>query len=466
MLSLQLQAKAEIERRRRKRGGKTFDIQTDDALWKFCHDVLGVAIPRMSCCAGHVAPFQAFADAYFARSRISIWKASRGFGGKSFLLALLAVTEQIALGASVNLLGGSGEQSLRVHGYLAGTDPNSGGMFWDAPNAPRALLASDIKKESRTTNGGMIRALMASQTSVRGPHPQRLRLDEIDEMSQPIFDAAMGQTMAARGIKAQTVCSSTHQNPDGTMTEALKRASEGAWPVYEWCYRESLEPHGWLPASEVEEKRTEIPKAMWDSEYDLQEPNPEGRAIDGDAVEALFDRSLGEYEGDVGEHIIVVEPDEELEFVTGTDWAKSRDWTIIHTNQRTDEGPDLLAAWLRVGRKPWPAMIADHDRRLDTYDGTAVHDATGVGSVIDDYLESGSEGFDFTGRKARDAMLTAYIAAIENGELVYPWIRYAYNEHKYATNDDIYSGRPGHLPDSISAGALAKYALGTGSIFW
>jgi hypothetical protein len=204
---------------------------------------------------------------------------------------------------------------------------------------------------------------------------------------------------------------------------------------------------------------------MWDAEYDLQEPNPEGRAIDPASVEALFNRGLGEFEGRTGEKIVIVPPGAG-DFATGTDWAKSRDWTIIHTNQVSDGGSSRLAAWLRVGRKPWPAMIADHDKRVQSYGGVAVHDATGVGSVVDDHLDSHSQGFDFTGRRTRDAMLTAYIAAIENNRLEYPFIRYAYNEHKYATNDDIYSGRSGHLPDSISAGALAYHAMNAGANFF
>ena len=28
------------------------------------------------------------------------------------------------------------------------------------------------------------------------------------------------------------------------MTAALRRAAEQGWPVYEWCWQETLEPHG------------------------------------------------------------------------------------------------------------------------------------------------------------------------------------------------------------------------------
>ncbi len=91
-------------------------IKTDDELWYAVRDQTGIAIPRTKVCEGHVAPFTAFADAFFSRHRNVVWHASRGFGGKSVLLATLAFMEGVEQGAAVNLLGGSGEQSQRVHG--------------------------------------------------------------------------------------------------------------------------------------------------------------------------------------------------------------------------------------------------------------------------------------------------------------------------------------------------------------
>lgn len=433
---------------------------TPDALHEWVYDTLNVWIPRERCCPHHVSPFDAFTHAYFAETPLCVWLASRGFGGKSFLLALLTLTEAITLGAAVNLLGGSGEQSQRVHSYIAGTDPNAYGKFWDSPRAPKHMLVSDpTKREMRLSNGAFVKALMASGSSVRGPHPQRLRLDECDEMDLDIFDAAMGQTMAARGVTPQTVCSSTHHKPDGTMTEILKRATDRGWPVFEWCYRENLEPHGWLAHSEVDRKKGEVPLSMWDIEYELQKPSPKTRAIDSEAVEALFDRSLGQFQGRASEVVRLVEPLHLRSFYHGTDWARDVDWTIIHTMEETSGSqPDRLAAWARHGRKPWPLMIRAYNERVEEYGGPSAHDATGVGSVCDDFLEVESMPFDFRNRKERTDMLWNYVAAIEKGtEFVYPRIDYAYLEHLYATNEDLYMPS-GHLPDTMAAGALAWWA--------
>lgn len=412
--------------------------------------ILGVAIPRRRVCSDHAAPFDAFADAYFAADSMAVWEASRGFGGKSFLLALLGLTEQITLGAEVGILGGSAQQSQYVHDYLTG--------FWDAPLAPRFLLENDpTKKKTVLTNGGQAKALTASQNSVRGLHPHRLRMDEIDEMKPAILDAALGQTMQkGSDVQPQTVLSSTHQHPDGTMTEVKKRAADSGWPVYTWCYRECLEPHGWLPQAEVERKRREVPAVMWTSEYELQEPSPESRAIDPEAVDAAFDAGLGQWTGEERGGFRLIGPEEGGPFYHGTDWAKEQDWTVLVTFEARTEEPDLLAAFERTGRKPWPLMIGKHNDRVRDYGGPSAHDATGVGDVCADYLEVDSKGFDFRRAKDRAEMLSTYIADLEDGQIQFPMVDWVYREHKFASYDDLYGS--GHLPDSIAACALAWWA--------
>src|SRR3990172_11636587 len=90
-------------------------LRTEAELKLFVQKAFGVSIPDVVVCEGHASPWRAFCDAYFARSPVSVWKASRAFGGKSFTLALLGLTEACTLKASINILGGSGEQSRRVH---------------------------------------------------------------------------------------------------------------------------------------------------------------------------------------------------------------------------------------------------------------------------------------------------------------------------------------------------------------
>jgi hypothetical protein len=177
-------------------------LQTEEELKLFLEVSFGFRIPDVAICPGHTSPWRAFADAYFARSRVAIWKASRGLGGKSLTLALLGLVEALTLKVDVNVLGGSGEQSKRVHDYMT--------KAWTYPDAPRHLLASDpYRMETTLTWGNTIRALLASQTSVRGPHPVRLRLDEVDEADLGIVTAALGQPMSKGGCPPRQ-CSARH----------------------------------------------------------------------------------------------------------------------------------------------------------------------------------------------------------------------------------------------------------------
>ena len=67
---------------------------TDGDVLAWIEATFGVRIPAVACCPGHVAPAQAFCDALRARDQVALWIASRGFGGKTFLLALRAAASR------------------------------------------------------------------------------------------------------------------------------------------------------------------------------------------------------------------------------------------------------------------------------------------------------------------------------------------------------------------------------------
>lgn len=679
----------------------------------------GYIIPDKAVCEGHTAPLDAIWHAYAATYPIMVWKASRGLGGKSTLLGTLGAIEMLT-GMKVVVLGGSSQQSRRVHEVTDDiwkyrlTLPNGTEI-----EAPLSHLLADNPNlmETKAKNGAWMRAITASTKSARGPHPQRLNLDEVDEMDLTVFDAAMGQTMeAGSGFRPGTVISSTHQYPDKTMSVVLERARERGWPVLQWClgadslvlteqgerrivdvspgdmvmtragwrpaqhvtymgqkqtvelhlsngrtlvctpdhqiatshgwlpagslvplsdarsavpttiragigvdrivgmsarasrlqvptvvmpmcsggqafemvgvsaksvstevvdleprwngadqsavgqtvgsspvglavsrairsslphpaavfvnyrslsevvgididllqgtvppigthladlsrrspdfvpataslhvvsitngatvpvydigvegehefvaegvvvhncYKENLESNGgWLLESEVERKKSEVTARMFNVEYDLQEPSVEGRAIDTDAVEVMFQRDLGVFEGKSGEYIEIQEPQTHAKYITGVDWARINDWTVICTF-RVDGGMWKLVAFERVNRIPWPTIVEKVNKRIDRFGGQLAHDLTGSGDVVNDYLRHKARGILLVGR-ARAELFADYIIAIENGEIEAPRIDWMYREYMYATVDDLYGqGSTSHPPDSFVAGALA-----------
>lgn len=375
------------------------------------------------------------------------------------------------MGSKAAVLAGSFEQASKVHSYLQ--------MFWQSETAPvHELLSDPTARLTKFRNGGRCNILTASAKSARSGHPNRLRVDEADEIPLPIYDAATGQTMRddiesvirrldRQEVAAQTNISSTHQHPAGTMTELKTRMAERGQPIYRWCWRESLQPHGWLTQEEVDRKKTEVSDYMWQSEYEGVEPSAGDLAIMRERVELFFDSRLGEFSGDAKNYIEIEPPQKAARYSTGIDWAQRRDWTII-TTLRVDCHPWKLVAWERRGRESWPIMIERAKERKRRFGGTLWHDETGIGTVIHDYLEElgtcptdgcdgkncGYEvhGFQFVGND-RKTLLGEAIVAVEQGDITSPIIRHLQGEMKWMLNSNVYG--PGHLPDGFSSLALA-----------
>lgn len=436
-------------------------VTTNEELYDALVKYWGIRIPRDKVCANHDAPFTALADAYFGRSPVALWIASRGFGGKSFMAGVLGVAECAILGADKNILGGSEDQAAGVYEY-------ANDRLWKHKNAPRALIDRITATRTYYARGNRMKVLTASQKSVRGPHPQRLHIDEVDEVTIELVNAAQGQPMSRGGISSGTVYSSTHHNADGTVTELKRRAADKGWPVYQWCWRECIKPHGWLDPDEVDRKRIEIPQVMWDAEYELNDPVPDSLAINREAVERMFKREMivngvvrpTVYKGALHELIEIEQPVEGASYVHSADWARSTDYTIILT-WRIDVRPIRLVAFERAGRESWPSITQLAVQRMRKWGGSGQHDATGLGTVVDGFLEGGWTGFVQNGAPYWQ-LLSDYIAAVENGELEAPFIEYMYNEHKFASYESVFTNKI-HLPDTISAGALGRLAAEIGN---
>jgi hypothetical protein len=323
------------------------------------------------------------------------------------------------------------------------------------------LLASDLGiQQTKLINGGYVKALKASQTSVRGPHPQRLRMDEVDEVPKGIYEAALGQPQddLVRKIDSHCCLSSTHQYQHGTMALALSEAAAKGWPIHEWCYKETLEPHGWLTKRALERKRQIMTAQSWEVEVLLQEPNEEGLAFDRGCLDAMFREDLGAYKGLPNEEVVIEPPVLGGLYATGADWAQTRDWTVISTF-RIDVAPFRLVAYLKLGRIPWPIMEAAFDDRVARYRGPSCHDATGLGAPVADHLDADAEPFILT-RGSKLALLTQYVLAVEHGELEAPMITSLASEHRHCTVAELYSVE--HTPDSIISMAMALHAATEG----
>lgn len=435
-------------------------------LYHYVYRVFGVKIPTAKVCDRCISPFEAFAEAYFAEHPTVIWRASRG-SGKTYLLALLALTELVTLHAFVALLGGSLEQSKRVHDYIAGKDPSAKGRFMEAAGAPKWLIdGASTQTQTNTVTGGKLVALTASETSVRGPHPQRLRMDEVDVMDRSIYDAATGQAVPLRDmsgnliIASNLVLSSTHQNAAGTFTYVMDQAREEGFPIRTWCWRETLSPHGWATYDDIQNRKRMMPAHVWEREMEHAEPKAEGMVFAPDIVHKNFCKELGEFRGDLDEECVVEGPLSGYEYYHGVDLAKSKDYSILLTFKRAldEDAPDICVAFKRMGRLSWAYIAHEIERRVEMYTGHCVYDSTGPGKVVEDFLSIDGEGFDFADHKERVKLLSNYVEAFENGRFIFPMISWMHKEHLGLTFQMLYGGANHHLPDTVAAGALANRA--------
>jgi hypothetical protein len=430
--------------------------ETDDELYWTVKAVWGVTIPRTPVCPDHVTPFSAFADAFFERDGAdAFWHGSRGLSGKSFTLATLGLTKAVFKGSDCNILGGSMAQSTNVHEAMR--------EALDSSNAPRHMIVKESAQLIKFSNNAKIRPLTASQRTVRGPHPPFLLLDEIDEMDIKILDAALGQPLPqdnnfGEEIKPYTVMCSTWQNPEGTFTAIKRRFEEAGKPTKAWCYRESANPvDGWLSQETIDAKKSQIPAEMWRVEYELGEPSIGNRAFDSDAVEATFCIPFEPLESETMkdfEEFTFERPKRDGIYVVSADWAKEQDYTVIAVT-RIDTEKIQLAYWCRVNRRPYPFMIGKYNDAIQRYNPIeAIHDGTGVGNAVNDYLDVRARAFIMSGAQ-RSNMLTEYVNAVERNRFEFPKISTAYIAHKYAQVGDLYStAQAFHLPDEVCALAL------------
>lgn len=183
----------------------------------------------------HTAPFRFLADVLTHRVLdYTVW-ASRS-GSKSYLAGLITWAEASSFPRlETTILGGSLEQSEKVYKALS--------SFWEITGLKDEFLESEpTRRLTLWRNGSEATVLTASTRSVRGPHPQRLILDEIDEMTPEVYQAALSQTQSRDEVRAGIGKFSTNHRYGGVMDEAVEQALSAHQPFYKWCIWDVMEP--------------------------------------------------------------------------------------------------------------------------------------------------------------------------------------------------------------------------------
>jgi hypothetical protein len=205
-------------------------FRSPEELLRFCEVFWGIKIPRQRVCPDHSCLAEYITAAWFEDSLNCVCWANRG-GGKTMAGALVTWLESVfKAGCETKVLGGSGEQSLRMYNHIK--------KFNSEPF--RHLARGEaLKTYTELLNGSSIQILTASTKSVRGPHPQKLRLDEIDEK---IYEAALLIPLSSGGIEASTHIYSTMHKSYGLMNQVIEGAAQSGYRIFKWCVLDVLEP--------------------------------------------------------------------------------------------------------------------------------------------------------------------------------------------------------------------------------
>lgn len=260
--------------------------RTKEHLAVYCATVFDNRVPYPAHCEDHQSILDALWSAYAELDDFSIWYAMRGTG-KTWTVSLLSWLESVFKpNCGTTVLGGSLEQSQKAVAYLD--------LLWNFPGVPSEMLVNGAVagRGFKLTNGSWVTALAASTKSVRGPHPQKLRLDEVDEMDEKIYNAALGQPKSNYGIRDNVVISSTLHNAFGLMTEIIDNRETIDATLYRWCYKDMLEPYGFWPFDELLRKRKQLTRAMWDSEYALKRPKIGDSIWEWQTIENAYRRGI------------------------------------------------------------------------------------------------------------------------------------------------------------------------------
>ena len=210
---------------------------TADELHGYIRAVLGFDVPRLARLEGHSAPFDYLHHAFFETGQVRdciVW-ANRG-GGKTRYGAIATLLDLLFKpGIQVRILGGSLEQSSRMHTYLR--EMIESDVFGDL------LEGKATGRHLQLVNGSRVQVQAQSEQSVRGLRVQKLRCDEVELFTPEVWQAAQFVTRSAQCgdtfVRGCIEALSTMHRPFGLMHKLVQE--QGQRRLFRWGLLEVIE---------------------------------------------------------------------------------------------------------------------------------------------------------------------------------------------------------------------------------
>lgn len=157
-------------------------------------------------------------------------------GGKTMDFAILAVLDSLANDncESANL-GAIQAQAQRCYRYIKG--------FMDASSVVRSFVKGKTTiSRSAFLNNSTVEVLTATLTGVNSPHPQKLKMDEVELIPWIILQEAFSMVQSKHNVKGVTVLGSTRKFANGPMQKLVDGGGPKNIKLFEWCIWEVVEP--------------------------------------------------------------------------------------------------------------------------------------------------------------------------------------------------------------------------------
>ncbi len=202
---------------------------------------LDLKLPQHGLCTdpAHCSPMDYLWDSYNQAFDDAVVWANRG-GGKTMIGAAATLIDMLRFpGLQARILGGSLEQSRKMHRYLRDIVERN---FSDKLARGRAMTRRTIK----LSNGSEVEILAQSERSVRGNRVQKMRCDEVELFEQDVWTSCQLVSESRGAAKGTVEVFSTMHRPHGLMEKLVKRAERagGRSKIYTWCVLDVMETCG------------------------------------------------------------------------------------------------------------------------------------------------------------------------------------------------------------------------------
>lgn len=223
--------------------GPTISKQSE--LYKFMNALTGETVPFRPCCEHHVTPWDMIWESYkvdlpeFSKNPITdIIAIGPREGFKTLSTAkLIAMETLLKPGIEIASIAAIIRQAVRCYKHASK-------YLFHPLLADMNMVIKNIMDETILANGSRYEQLVGTFTAINGPHPNKIRADEVELMKPEVVEEMKSVPSSYKGFKAHTLYTSTRKFIDGTMTELATKALKGqrGTKLLIWCYKDVSEP--------------------------------------------------------------------------------------------------------------------------------------------------------------------------------------------------------------------------------